>query len=79
LYSPVHLASQQGLGTASNSLAPLAWAKESLHNCFSAQGLIISRAFLLWRASPLVPAVSNHPQIDIEKREVGCSQALSLP
>jgi len=27
------------------SLAPLARAKESLHNCFSAQGLIISRAF----------------------------------
>jgi len=41
LYSPVHSTSQSAFG----SIAPLAYVKEPLHNCFSAQGLIISRAF----------------------------------
>jgi hypothetical protein len=41
LYSSVHSTSQPGFG----SLAPLAYVKEWLHNCLSAQGLIISRAF----------------------------------
>jgi hypothetical protein len=41
LYLPAHPTSQPGFG----SLAPLAYFKESLHNYFSAQGLIISLAF----------------------------------
>jgi hypothetical protein len=34
-------------------LAPLAYVKKALHNCFSAQGHIIFRAFLWWPARPL--------------------------
>jgi hypothetical protein len=41
LYLPAHPTSQPGFG----SLAPLAYFKESLHNYFSVQGLIISLAF----------------------------------
>ena len=41
---------------------PLAYAEESGHNCFSAQGLIIFRAFHLWRARPLSCGSTTPPR-----------------
>jgi hypothetical protein len=52
-------ASQPGF----RSIGPLAYVKESKHNCFSAQGLIISRAFYLWRPRPLFYGPSTIPRL----------------
>jgi hypothetical protein len=71
-HSPLHSTLQPGFG----SLTPLAFVKASAHNCISAQGLIIFRAFHLWRARPLSCGSTTTP-MDIRGVRLVLELALS--
>ena len=56
---------------------PLAFVKEPEHNCFSARGLIIFRAFHLWRARPVSCGSTTPPPMDIRGVRLVLELALS--